>query len=354
MGNIITGTGIHVPDDVVTNADLTRLMDTSEEWIVSRTGVKERRLAPPGVAASDLAVGAAGEALARAGLAPDAVDALVVATMTPDFYAPGSAPLVQHKLGLGDVTTYGIRQQCSGFIYGLDLADALLTAGKADTALVVGTEVHAGIQPWAESWRELKAGVEPSPETWERNSRYRGWAVLFGDGAGAVVLQRGKDRDVGLLSVKLHTDGEMFDLIHVPALGSADQPLVDAASVARDEHMPTMNGPRLYRQAVRKMPEVVAEALEAAGRTVDDVDIVVAHQANSRIVEGVRKALGLDPDTVPMNLDRYGNTTAGTLPILYHELKEAGRIEPGDLVCFVAFGAGAHWGAAIYQEPDEG
>ncbi|HSG79813.1 MAG TPA: beta-ketoacyl-ACP synthase III [Acidimicrobiia bacterium] len=351
MGSRIAGTGIAVPDTVVTNADLERLMDTTDEWIVSRTGVRERRLAAPGTGTADLAAQAGEQALADAGLVPDDVDLLVVATMTPDFYAPGSAPLVQDRMGLGPIPSFGIRQQCSGFVYGLDLADAYLAAGRAETALVIGAEVHAGIQPWSEGFRRVQSGGEVAGPEYDRNTRHRSWSVLFGDGAGAFVLSHHDTAGEGILGSRLRTDGSLFELIHVPALGSADQPFVDPAAVARDEHMPVMQGPMLYRQAVRRMPEVVQELLDDQGMELGDVDLVVAHQANERIVDGARKLLGLAEDAMPMNLDRYGNTTAGTLPILYHELRQAGRIDRGDLVCFVAFGAGAHWGATLYREP---
>ncbi len=350
MGSVITGTGMAVPDTVVTNADLAALMETSDEWIRSRTGVEERRIADPGVGSSDLGAAAGRQALAAAGLEPGDVDALVVATMTPDYYAPGTAPLVQHLLGIPPGPAFCIRQQCSGFLYGLDLADSLLAAGKAATVLVVGAEVHTGIQPWVAEWRALQDGVEPTPSQRDRMNRYRGWGVLFGDGAGAMVLQRGNHHSQGFLGARLFTEGSQFELIHVPALGSKSQPYVDADEVAADTHMPQMQGPMLYRQAVRRMPEAVEAILADHGLSASDVDVVVAHQANLRIVEGVRKALSLEPEQVPMNLDRYGNTTAGTLPILYHELRTAGRLEPGSLVCFVTFGAGAHWGAGLYRE----
>ncbi len=349
MGNVIAGTGMFVPPTVVTNEDLARLMDTSDDWIRSRTGVGERRIADPGVGSSDLGAAAAKAALGDAGIGPEDVDALVVATMTPDYYAPGSVALVQDLLGLGPVPAYDLRQQCSGFLYGLDLADSLLAARKAATVLVVGAEVHTGIQPWSAEWRALQQGTPPAPEQRDRMNRHRGWAVLFGDGAGAMVLRR-DDAAAGFLGFSLYTDGSQFELIHVPALGSKSQPYVDTEEILADGHMPQMQGPLLYRQAVRKMPEAVAAVLDANGLSAADVDLVVAHQANQRIVEGVRKALGLTAEQVPMNLDRYGNTTAGTLPILYHELRAAGKVEAGSLVCFVAFGAGAHWGAALYRE----
>jgi len=351
MGSVITGTGIALPDQIVSNEDLKAVMDTDNEWVESRTGVRERRIAPPGMATSDLAVEAGLAAVADAGLTPETVDALIVATMTPDFYAPGPAPLVQHGMGLRrDIPAYCIRQQCSGFLYALDLADSLLASGKAETAVVVGAEVHAGVQPWISAWDRLQAGGEgPTDDEYDLATRNRAWAVLFGDGAGAVVLQK-RDDDTGVQATKLYTDGEHFRLIHIEALGSKARPFVDVAQVEAQAHIPQMQGPLLYRQAVRLMPKAVTDLLEAEGYELDDLDIVVAHQANERILDGVRRKLGVDQTVVPSNIASYGNTTAATLPILYHELRQEGRISSGDLVAFVAFGAGAHWGAALHRE----
>lgn len=351
MGSVITGTGIALPDQIVTNDDLKAVMDTDNEWVESRTGVRERRIAPAGVATSDLAIEAGLAAVADAGLAPADVDALVVATMTPDFYAPGPAPIVQHGMGLRqDIPAFCIRQQCSGFLYGLELADALLGAGKAQTALVIGAEVHAGVQPWIGAWDRIQAGGEgPTDEEYDLATRNRAWAVLFGDGAGATVLQR-RDDDAGIQATKLYTDGEHFKLIHIGALGSKARPFVDVEQVESEAHIPQMHGPLLYRQAVRLMPQAVRDLLASEGLTLEDLDIVVAHQANGRILDGVRRKLGVDRSLVPSNIASYGNTTAATLPILYHELRQAGEITSGDLVAFVAFGAGAHWGAALHRE----
>lgn len=351
MTSVITGTAIHVPERVVTNEDLARLMDTSDEWIRTRTGVSERRIAAEGETTADLGTEAASGAMADAGLTPADVDALIVATMTPDFYAPGSAPLIQHRLGIGPVATYDVRQQCSGFLYAMDLADGLITAGKAERVLVVGAEVHTMYQPWAQQLTPLlEAGIEPTSEQHARNTRYRDWSVLFGDGAGAVVMQPGA-ADVGWQGAVLHTDGGLFDLISVPAIGSSARPYVDEKVVAAEAHMPVMKGGSLFRNAVRLMPAAVNELLADRGLSVDDVSVVVAHQANERIVDAVAGRLGLPPERVPKNLDRYGNTTAASLPLLYHELRSERRIGPGDVVCFVAFGAGAHWGAGLYREP---
>ena len=351
MRAIITGTGIDVPRRVVTNEDLSRLMDTSDEWIRTRTGVRERRIASPEESTASLGAAAARNALADAGVGPADVDALIVATMTPDYYAPGSAPIVQDLLGLGRVPTYDLRQQCSGFLYALDLADGLIGSGRAGTVLVVGSEIHTMYQPWAEQIGPLlDAGIEPTRSEYERNTRFRDWSVLFGDGAGAFVLT-GSEGEAGWVKAELRTDGALFDLISVPAIGSRSRPYVVAADIEKEQHMPVMNGGSLFRNAVRLMPRAVDELLAATGMEREDIAVVVAHQANARIVDAVARGLGLTEDRVPKNLDRYGNTTAASLPLLYHELRKAGSISPGDLVCFVAFGAGAHWGAGLYREP---
>ena len=352
MGSVISGTGIAVPDNVVSNHDLARIMDTTDEWITTRTGVKERRFADPGVGASDLAIDAVRQALDDADVDPGNVDALVTATMTPDYIAPGIAGLVQDGAGMGHIAAYDVRQQCSGFLYGLDLADSLISSDRADTVVVVGAEVHAGFQPWSkESWQAVLGSGEVSAEDYARNTEYRAWSVLFGDGAGAMVISRGSARDMGILASSLHTDGESFELIWVPGVGFKSRPYVSEEDLAQDRQLPQMDGGGLFRKAVRLMPEAARAVLDRAGLDLDDVDLVVAHQANDRILEGVRKQFGMGPEKVPSNIGAYGNTTAGTLPILYHELRQAGRVGPGTLVCFAAFGAGAHYGAVLYREP---
>jgi 3-oxoacyl-[acyl-carrier-protein] synthase-3 len=342
-----------IPDDVITNHDLSRIMDTTDDWITTRTGVKERRFVEAGVGASDLAVEAVTQALDDAGMAAGSVDAIVTATMTPDYLAPGIAGLVQAKAGLGNVAAYDIRQQCSGFLYALDLADALIGSDRADTVAIVGAEVHAGFLPWSEeTWRALRGGVGAiSDEDFERNTSYRAWSVLFGDGAGAMVIGRGSKDDEGMLGTSLHTDGDSFELIWVPGVGFKSRPYVSTEDFIEDRHLPRMDGGGLFRKAVRLMPEAARAVLDKTGLTLDEVDIVVAHQANDRILEGVRKQFGMDPEKVPSNIGAYGNTTAATLPILYHELRSSGRITAATVVCFAAFGAGAHYGAAIYREP---
>lgn len=355
MAAVVTGTGVARPPNVVTNHHLARIMDTSDEWIRTRSGVVERRFVDPGVGASDLAVIAARHALDDAGLGPADVDAIVTATMTPDLQNPGIASLVQDKLGCGPVASFDLRQQCSGFLYGLDLADALVATSRADTVLVVGAEVHAGYLPWGETWDIVLGRSErrPTAEEWERNTEHRAWSVLFGDGAGAMVLRRDERDDVGVIASVLRTDGSHFELIVVPGLGSLRRPYADEAQLAAGLQLPRMDGGGLYRQAVRLMPEAVEEVLDAAGFTPADLDLVVAHQANDRILDGVRRRMNLAAEVVPSNIARWGNTTSGTLPILYDELRREGRIRPGALVAFTAFGAGAHWGAVLYRQPQE-
>lgn len=353
MSSVITGTGVAIPPNVVTNADLGRIMDTSDEWIRSRSGVIERRFVDPGTGSSDLAVEAAQSAMIDARIDPSTVDALVTATMTPDVINPGIAPLVQEKLGLGPIASFDLRQQCSGFLYGLDLADALISSDRADTVVVVGAEVHAGYLPWGDAWDIVlgRTTREPSRSEWQRATQHRGWSVLFGDGAGAMVVQRSDTSGSGVLGSVLHTDGSHFELIVGGDFGSVHRPYISEAMLVEGLHLPRMDGIGLYRQAVKLMPEAIGEVLEKSRFSVEDLDVVVAHQANERILEGVRRRLGIDDHLVPSNIARWGNTTAATLPILFHELREQGRIGPETLVCFSAFGAGAHWGALLYREP---
>jgi 3-oxoacyl-[acyl-carrier-protein] synthase-3 len=345
-----------VPDNVVTNDDLARIMETSDDWIASRTGVRQRRFADPGVGASDLGAEAAMLAIANAGIAHSDVDILVTATMTPDHLAPGIAALVQAKAGLGHVAAFDLRQQCSGFLYGLDLADAMISSSRGEIAVVVGAEVHAGFLPWgADSWDEVlgRGKGTLSEAEYARNTRYRAWSVLFGDGAGAMVLRRGDEPEEGLLATSLHTDGTGFELIWVPGVGFKERPYVSHRQIDVDAHLPVMDGGGLYRMAVSLMPEAAEALATSSGISIEEIDVLVAHQANDRILEGVRRRLGMRPEQVPSNIANYGNTTAATLPILFHELRGAGRVSPGALVGFAAFGAGAHYGAALYRVPGD-
>ena len=360
MAAVITGTGVAIPPNVVTNDALTRIMDTTDEWIVSRTGVRSRRFVDPGTSTSDLATQAVQSALADADVDASEVDAVVCATMTPDRQNPGIAGAVQHKSGLHGAAVFDLRQQCSGFLFGLDLADMLITTERARTVVVVGAEVHAGYLPWGDAWDIVLGRADRAATADERDlaTRHRDWSVLFGDGAGAMVLQAqpgdllGSENMAGILGSVLKTDGAHADLIEVPGLGSEQRPYADEAQIAAGLHHPAMNGGGLYRLAVETMPAAVREVLKTTGRELDHLGLVVAHQANDRILDGARRRLGVDESIMPSNIGHWGNTTAGTLPILYHEMREQGRVAHGTLVAFTSFGAGAHWGAVLYREPE--
>ncbi len=350
MGTRIVGSGIAEPGLTVTNHDLEKIMDTTYEWIRSRSGVSERRFVErEGIGASDLAVEASQAALENAGLEVGDIDLIVTATMTPDFYAPGIAPLVQDKLGADTVAAFDLRHQCSGFLYALDLADAMLSTGRARRAVVVGAEVHSGYLPFGESWAILHgADKEPRQVDWDAATAARSWGVLFGDGAGALVLEASDDPG-GFGERTLHTDGSLFELIHVPGAGHTSRPWLDTAALEAELHVPRMNGAGLFKNAARLMPDSVRTVIGKAGLAIDDLDLVISHQANDRITEAVRKQLGVGEDVLPSNIALHGNTTAATLPILFHEMAMAGRVAPGQLLAFTSFGAGAHWGAMLYQ-----
>lgn len=360
MGSVIVGTGIAVPPHRVTNADLSAIMDTSDDWIRRRTGVGSRHVAEPGVGPSDLGAAALQAALADAGIEPGEVDLLVTATMTPDQFAPGIGAVVQAKAGLGPVAAFDLRQQCSGFLYGLDLADAMLRSGRARTAAVVGAEVHSGYMPFGTGFDVLRGlRAEPTEADRAAATASRAWSVLFGDGAGAAVLRAGDPATdalspaerTGVVASRLFSDGTEFELIQVRGLGFRHQPYVDAEQLAAGLHLPEMNGAELFRRASIAMPAAVRAVLDDVGLSIADLDLVVCHQANERIVDVVRSSLGIDAEVAPTNIERYGNTTAATVAILFHELRLSGRVPSGALVCFVAFGAGSHWGALLYRQP---
>ncbi|WP_243295010.1 3-oxoacyl-ACP synthase III family protein [Geothrix mesophila] len=351
MRSVITGTGIGLPPHVVTNAALAGIMDTSDEWIRTRSGIQERRFAEPGQGSTDLGVLASRAALADAGLAPGDLDAVVFATMTPDHVLPGDGPLLQAALGLRtDLPTFDIRQQCSGFLYGLELADLLIQSGRYRKVLLVGAEVHTGFMPWHLGWDTVigRSTREVTDAEKAENTASRDRTVLFGDGAGAVVIEA-RDEDRGLLKTKLFTDGTRAGVLTMPGASFKRRPFVDQAQIEAGETLPVMSGKEVFRSAVTLMPQAVRDVCDEAGVTVADLDLVLVHQANLRIIEGVQKALGLPPEKVPHNIERYGNTTAATLPILFHECRQQGLLRPGGLVAFTALGSGLHWGAALYR-----
>lgn len=350
MKSIITGSGIGIPKNVVNNDALSRIMDTTDEWIRTRSGVEERRYVDDGQGSAELGMMAAQNALASAGKTPADIDAIVFATMTPNFYFPGNGPLMQAQMGFAEtIPTFDIRQQCSGFLYGLDLADSLVQSGKYKRILLVGADVHTPLMPWTRGYEAtLGNEVTVTAEDVEFNNRFRDRVVLFGDGAGAVVIEGREEDGKGLIASRLFTNGSNVEALYMRG-GSKRRPWVRAEDVEAGDLIPDMQGREVFKQAVSKMPEAVRAVCDHAGIKVDDIDILLIHQANLRIVEAVAKQLGLPPEKVPHNIERYGNTTAGTLPILFHECVENGTIKPGMLICFTALGSGLHWGAALYR-----
>lgn len=350
MQSVITGTGMGVPPHVVTNEALSRLMDTSDDWIRVRSGIQERRYAEPGQGSMDLGVLAARQAIADAGLVPGDIDAVIFATMTPDHVLPGNGPLLQVALGLRDIPTFDIRQQCSGFLYGLELADLFIQSGRYRRVLLVGAEVHTGFMPWHLGWDTLVGLSTREITAAERaeNTASRDRTVLFGDGAGAVVIEA-REGQAGLGPICLHTDGTGAGVLTMHGASFKRRPFVSPEQIQTGETIPVMSGKEVFKAAVTLMPQAVREVCAASGLAVEALDLVLVHQANLRIIEGVQKALGLPPEKVPHNIERYGNTTAATLPILFHECRVQGLVRPGMNLVFTALGSGLHWGAALYR-----
>jgi 3-oxoacyl-[acyl-carrier-protein] synthase-3 len=352
MRAVITGTGMHVPPKIVTNNDLSRIMDTTDEWIQVRTGIIERRFAARDQATSDIALPAARQAIDSAGCTLGDIDYLILATMTPDCYFPGSAPFLQRKLGLGTIPCLDIRQQCAGFLYALQLADALIRSGQQRRVLVVGAEVHSCLQPWDHHSWDVAMGDAEGPvaaEEFQRNTLFRDRTVLFGDGAGAVVVEGSESTDRGVIDCVIHCDGNEAERLWTKAAGSAFRPYISPEMIASGDITPIVEGRKVYALAVTAMPEVTLEILRRNGLNLENLDLLIMHQANLRINEGVQKRLGLPDNKVFNNIQRYGNTTAGTIPIAYHEALQQGRAKAGDLVCFVGLGSGLNWGAVLYR-----
>jgi 3-oxoacyl-[acyl-carrier-protein] synthase-3 len=349
---VIVGSGSEIAPTRVTNAQMARIMDTSDEWIRERSGVEERHFATPDIATSDLGVAAAAKALAAAGVGKDEVDLVVFATMTPDHYFPGCGTLLQHKLGLRPVPCYDLRQQCSGFLYGLQLADAFVRAGLAKTVLLVGAEAHIGFMPWTRenyAYALGEADVPPTKEEWDWNSRFRHLVVLFGDAGAAVVLRATEGGDRGVLDQELHGAGADYEKLYVPGTGFKHRPYTDPEQFKRGDHIPVMDGRYVFKMATTSMIEVAKSVLQKNGVAPGDLKLALMHQANKRINEYCTKALGLRDEQVPYNIHKYGNTTAATIPLLWDECARDGRLKPGDLVLMVAFGAGMTWGASLVR-----
>jgi 3-oxoacyl-[acyl-carrier-protein] synthase-3 len=342
-----------VPEGVVTNARLSRLMDTTDEWIRQRTGIEERRLARRGVSSADLGFEAARRALADAAIEPGDVDLIVFATMTPAHYFPGNGGLLAARLGLSKTHALDIRMQCAGFLSGLHVADAFIRSRTYRRVLLVGAECHASLYPWTEAEWAIMFGESDGPVTPEAHAwgtAHRDRAVIFGDGGGAFVLEADDSGDGrGFLGFEMRTDGAHWDKLYVPGGGSASFPYFSPEMFARNQTIPVVEGRQVFRLATTAMPRIVEETLEKHGLTLADLSLLLMHQANLRINEAVQKSLGLPDEKVFNNIQRYGNTTAATLPLVFHEAKREGRIRPGDLVCFTALGAGLHWGAGLLR-----
>ncbi len=327
----IVGTGMYVPDHIVTNHDLEKMMDTSDEWIQQRTGIIERRWITEECGASDLGEKAARKALDMAGWQPEDVDFIIFATLSPDIMFPGSGCLMAAKLGLDKTPALDIRQQCTGFLYGLATADAYIKAGLARKILFVGGEVHS-------------SGLD-------KTSRGRDVSVIFGDGAGAVCLEAVEtDKPVGVRACRLHADGNIAPLLmtELPAsrLLSRMPPEIDRND---PRFFPFMDGQAIFKKAVRLLPKVTKDALADADLALDDVNLFIPHQANKRINQAYGQFLRVEEDKIFHNIEKYGNTTAASIPIALHEAMEQGKIgAPGQHVVFAALGAGLTWGAIVY------
>ena len=321
----ITGTGGYLPAKVLTNKDLESLVETSDDWIVSRTGIRERHIAADNEFTSDLALHASRKALDMAGRSTADVDLIVLATSTPDMVFPSSACLLQAKLGVKKGAAFDVQAVCSGFVYALSTADLYVRSGQYRCALVIGAEVFSRILDWKD----------------------RGTCVLFGDGAGAVLLAPDDAPGRGILSTHLYADGNFTDVLYQPAGGSREPP--SAATVAEKRHFVKMNGREVYKQAVRNMAAASKAALDANGLTPGDVSWVIAHQANIRIIEGVSERVGIGMERFYINVDRYGNTSSASVPTALDEAIEMKKVKEGDLLIFSALGGGLAWASAAVR-----
>lgn len=326
----IKGLGTYVPPKVVTNHDLEQFMETSHDWIVERSGIEQRHWVEGGVQGNyDLAIEAARAALDDAKMQASDIDCIIYATLSPDHYFPGSGVFLGRELGIIGVPAYDIRQQCSGFVYGLEMANALIASGQYQNILLVGSETHS-------------PGLD-------KTTRGRTISVLFGDGAGAAIIGRATDDKHKILASEVHADGSGAEDLWMPYPSFRQAEIMTHADLDAGRQYPAMEGQKVFKNAVKRMPEVVHSVLKKAGYTLDDLDMLIPHQANLRINEMVAKLLRLPPEKVHNNIQKYGNTTAATIPICLSEAREMGKVKPGDLVCCVAFGAGFTWGAVLLR-----
>lgn len=343
----IAGIGHYVPENIVTNKDLMKYMDTSDEWIQERTGIKERRYAHrTGESTATMGIEAAKKALANAGIAATDVDFIIFATLSPDYYFPGCGVLVQRALKMKEIGALDIRNQCSGFVYALSVADQFIKSGMYKNILLVCSEKHS-------------FGLDFS-------TRGRNVSVIFGDGAAAVVLQPTEDKERGILSTHLHSDGESAEILAMYNPGThanywmeqefahfddaeIGQMFMSHAMIENAQNFPNMDGPAVFKKAVVKFPEVIMEALDYNGYKPSDIDLLIPHQANLRIAQFVQQKLGLSNDKVFNNIEKYGNTTAASIPLALSEAVEQGRVKKDDLLCMAAFGSGFTWASALVK-----
>jgi 3-oxoacyl-[acyl-carrier-protein] synthase-3 len=321
---VILGTGSELPSKVVTNHDLEKMVETSDEWITVRTGIKERRVLEAGKGNADMAFRAAQRALNDAHMQATDLDAIIMGTVTPDYPFPSSACVLEDMLGARNVFSFDVGAACSGFLNALSVADSFIRTGQINNALVVGSDALSRLLNWQD----------------------RGTCILFGDGAGAVVLGASQNGS-GILSTRLRTDGSYVKTLYVPAGGSLKPATPE--TVQRNEHTITMNGKEVFKIAVRSMEEISRQALIEADVQVSEVALVIPHQANRRIIVALAERLGIAMERVMVNLDKYGNTSAASIPVALDEAKRQGRIKPGDIVLLNAFGAGFAWGAAVIK-----
>lgn len=343
----IAGIGYYVPENIVTNNDLTKYMDTNDEWIQERTGIKERRYAHrTKETTTTMGAEAAAIAIERAGITPQDIDFIIFATICPDYYFPGCGVLLQRAMKMKEIGALDIRNQCSGFVYALSVADQFIKTGMYKNILVVGAEKHS-------------FGLDFS-------TRGRNISVIFGDGAGAVVLQPTNKDGQGILSTHLHSDGESAEILAMYNPGThanhwvenkvADfddaeigEMFMSHAMIDHAQNFPTMDGPAVFKKAIVKFPEVIMEALSAHGLTTSDINLLIPHQANLRIAQFVQQKLKLRDDQVYNNIQKFGNTTAASIPIALSEAWEMGKVKEGDLVCLAAFGSGFTWASALLR-----
>jgi 3-oxoacyl-[acyl-carrier-protein] synthase-3 len=329
----IIGMGMYVPENVVTNNDLSTIMDTSNEWIVERTGIEERRHIKKGDGNTTATMGAkaAKIAIERADISKNDIDLILFATLSPDYYFPGSGVIVQQLLEIPTCPAMDIRNQCSGFIYGLSTADQFIKTGMYKNILIIGSENHSG-------------GLDMT-------TRGRGVSVIFGDGAGAVVLSRSEDTDKGILSAHLHSEGKFAEELALigPSTNRWVPEILEADDPNDISYYPNMNGQLVFKNAVVRFSEVIMEGLQQNKMTPDQIDMLIPHQANLRISQFIQRKFGLNDDQVYNNIMRYGNTTAGSIPIALTEAWEEGKIKSGDLLVLAAFGSGFTWGSAFIR-----